>query len=225
MPEQDLRYTGLDQFINIPTKSRTNDTLNLISVSIALQKVELTAHWFRLVYRCPSKCRTYDTLVLTTILIVLLLRKPTVCRTKIPQNRLVRFSTRHIGLLIHSVDCKSVELLYVGISIRTRKLSFCSEGIVKVKNSEKILLMILLKLFLLISVKCFIWFYKMSKCHITLPIKQPRDLFVKSICSSKFKIFAFITLGCTRQIGFSVKVPFKNTLQQCNLGKYSKVQF
>ena len=62
--KQELRDTGLDQCINSPTKSRTYDllvsssvliVLVLSSVSTVLQKVGLTIHWSRLVYRQSYK--------------------------------------------------------------------------------------------------------------------------------------------------------------------------
>ena len=88
-PTKRRTYTGLNQCIHIPTKIRTYDTLVSSGVSIVLQKVRLTIHWSRLVYRqsykkqdlqytdldqcidSPTKRKTYDTLVLTIILIVL----------------------------------------------------------------------------------------------------------------------------------------------------------
>ena len=42
--KQDLRYSGLDQCIDSPTKSRTFDTLVLTSTSIFLQNVGLLTH-------------------------------------------------------------------------------------------------------------------------------------------------------------------------------------
>ena len=53
--KQDLKHTGLDYCINIPTKSRTNDTLVSFSVSVFPQKVGLTTHWPRLVYQQSYK--------------------------------------------------------------------------------------------------------------------------------------------------------------------------
>ena len=75
--------------INSKTDSRTNDILVSTRVSIFLQKVGLTIHWSRLVYRqsykkqdfryagldqyidSPTKSRTYDTLVSTSVSIIL----------------------------------------------------------------------------------------------------------------------------------------------------------
>ena len=53
--KQKLRDTGLDQCINSPTKSRTYDLLVPGSVLIVPQKVGLTIHWSRLVYRQSYK--------------------------------------------------------------------------------------------------------------------------------------------------------------------------
>ena len=89
----DLRCTGLDQCIDSPTKRKTYDTLVLATVSIVLRKVGLTIHWSRPMYRLsykkqdlrytdldycidsPTQSRTYDTLVSTSVSIVLLLSR------------------------------------------------------------------------------------------------------------------------------------------------------
>ena len=46
----DLRHNVLEWCINSKTDSSTNDTLASTSVSVVLNKVEVTIDWFRLVY-------------------------------------------------------------------------------------------------------------------------------------------------------------------------------
>ena len=103
--KQDLRYTALDQCIDSPTKSRTYDTLFSTSVSIVLNRVGLTTHWSRLAYR-----QSYITQDLS-------INSPIVEQDqwfiglKTAKNSPVGLSTRHVGLLMHSIGlyiCRAI---------------------------------------------------------------------------------------------------------------------
>ena len=112
--KQDLRYAALDQCIDSPTKSRTYDTDTLVStsVSIVLYRVGLTTHWSRLAHRQSFitqdlRCTGLDHCINSPIVE----QNQWFVGLKTAKNSPVGLSTRHVGLLIHSVGlqiCRAI---------------------------------------------------------------------------------------------------------------------
>ena len=120
-----------------PTKSRTNDTLVSTTVSIVLHKVGFAIQWSRLVNQysykkqdlrytglgqcivSPTKSTTYDTLVLTTVSIVLHKVGLTTHRSRLVYRQFYKQQVLRYTGLDHRIDSSTVEQdqRFVGLKI------------------------------------------------------------------------------------------------------------